>query len=108
MKFPAFLASALALTAAYGQIGVSTAIARTAKANHGQQAAAVDVDTNVVFDKTDGVLKYRSPFDAETSIKLSAIVTRPRIALIASMTKSVRSARLFKRALWPRHRAKTG
>ena len=78
MKFPAFLASALALTIACGQIGVSTAIARTAKASHGQEAPAVNVDTNVVFDKTDGVLKYRSPFDAETSVKLSAIVRKAK------------------------------
>ena len=37
-----------------------------------------DVDTNIVFDKTDGVLRYRSPFDAPTSVKLTAIVRKAK------------------------------
>ena len=53
-------------------------MAQVAKVDVNQDPSKVDLDTNVVFDKTDGVLSYRSPFDAPTSVKLSAIVRQAK------------------------------
>lgn len=73
MKRYALLLSALALTAACSGGADTAAIAKPAGADAGQ---TVDLDTNIVFDKTDGVLKYRSPFDGPTTLKLNAIVVQ--------------------------------
>ncbi|MEK6638877.1 MAG: hypothetical protein AABY88_12430 [Pseudomonadota bacterium] len=75
MKTFALLTSILALASACTG-GIDTAaVAKTADTNAGQ---TVDLDTNIVFDKTDGVLKYRSPFDPATTIKLNAIVVQAK------------------------------
>ncbi len=74
MKTHTLLILALALTTT----GIySTAIAKPAGAAV-ETAGTVDLDTNIVFDKTDGVLKYRSPFDPETTLKLNAIVIQAK------------------------------
>jgi hypothetical protein len=76
MKTFALLVSVFALSAACSG-GVDTAaIAKPAAA--GETGQTVDLDTNVVFDKTDGVIKYRSPFDPETTLKLNAIVIQAK------------------------------
>ena len=73
MKITALLVSILAFATACSS-GVDTAA--IAKPTGAESAAnqTVDLDTNIVFDKTDGVLKYRSPFDGETTLKLNKIV----------------------------------
>jgi hypothetical protein len=76
MKTYALLVAAFVLSAACSG-GVDTAaIAKPATAGDTEQT--VDLDTNIVFDKTDGVLKYRSPFDPETTLKLNAIVIKAK------------------------------
>ena len=80
MKPFALLILALAITTACTDGVDSSAFAKPAGAAT-DTARTVDLDTNVVFDKTDGVLKYRSPFDAETTLKLNAIVIQAKTSI---------------------------
>lgn len=77
MKTIPLLISVLALASACTGGAESTAIAKPADATVAG-GETVDLDTNIVFDKTDGVLKYRSPFDPQTTLKLNAIVIKAK------------------------------
>ncbi len=76
MKTYALLVAVLALSAACSGAVDTAAIAKPSAS--GETGQTVDLDTNIVFDKTDGVLKYRSPFDPETTLKLNAIVIQAK------------------------------